>query len=649
MNIKILDSWLRDYLKTKATAHEIAKAMSLGSVSIERVEPYKNDFVYDIEITTNRTDLMSVVGLAREASAILPQFGFSATFTPPKLIGDPRPVDDLPLEIINDQRLVGRICAAVMEVKVRSSNPLIQERLETSDIRSLNNIIDITNYIMRTIGHPAHVFDYDRLANQTIRIRESKKGEMITTLDNKTYQLSGGDIVADDGQGEIIDLLGIMGLQNSVVTDETKRIVLFINNNDRHKMRKTSMTHGIRSEAVQMNEKGIDPELALEALMFGIELYQKEANGRLISPIINIHENPYKEKSITVTEQKIKQIMGVPISAIEAGDILKKLGFQIKVDRQSITAIIPSNRANDIDIPEDLIEEVARVYGYHNLPDLLPPISKVEIIPFGSSPIYWENRTKHAFKYWGYTEVYTYPMVSEEMYEGPTETAVKLKNPLGEEFVYMRLTLVPSLLKVMQDNKQAAAMHIFEIANVYQKGDKTLPKETRMLSGLIKKHHANFFEVKGLLEQLVKDFGIHNLNFFASKSSLETEIRIGNESIGSIEILDENIINFEINFEILTTYATLHKVYKPLAKYPSIIEDLSFIIDESIPTGEIIETIREESPLISEVSLLDRFENSRAFHLLYRDVTKNLTNEEVGKIRKAIIKTLEKKYKAEVK
>jgi len=650
MNIKILDSWLRDYLKTKATAHDIAKAMSLTSISIERVEPYKNDFIYDIEITTNRPDLISVIGLAREAAAILPQFGFAATFTPPKLIQPAKPQEKIPLEIINDRRLVGRICAAVMEVNVKKSDPTITERLETSDIRSLNNIIDITNYIMRTIGHPAHVFDYDRIPNQTIRVRESKQGEMITTLDNKTYALPGGDIVADDGKGNIIDLLGIMGLENSVVTDDTKRIVLFIDNNNPHKMRKTSMTLGIRTEAVQMNEKGIDPELALDALLFGIELYQKEANGRLLAPIIDIKESPYKEKSLTVSQQKIQQVMGVPIKLKEAASILEKLGFQVKIDGEEIKAVVPSNRADDMNIPEDLIEEVARVYGYHNLPDILPPVTAIDIKPFASNPFYWEKRAKDALKYWGFTEVYTYPMVSEEMYEGPTTEAVKLANPLGEDFVYMRCTLVPSLLKVVQDNKPYNSIQIFEISNVYEKIGNKLPRETRMLGGLIKKPQANFFEVKGLLEQLAADLGIKNLHFSnVGTSSLETEIKIGKDVIGSIEILDDTLVNFELNFETLTKHATLNKSYKPLAKYPPIIEDISLVVDESIPTGEIIKTIKDESSLITEVSLLDKYENSRTFHILYQHANKNLTSEEIAEVRNSVIKILKEKYKVKIK
>ena len=188
MNIKILDSWLRDYLKTKASAKEIAEKLSLTSVSVERVENYGSDFIYDIEITTNRPDLFSVVGIAREAAGILPQFGIKAEFYPP-ILKTPSQTENLPIEIINDPKLVNRILAVSMEVTIKSSPKDITERLETSGIRSLNNVIDITNYVMRVLGHPMHVFDYDRLNTKRLTVREAKKGEQIQTLDNKIYSL----------------------------------------------------------------------------------------------------------------------------------------------------------------------------------------------------------------------------------------------------------------------------------------------------------------------------------------------------------------------------------------------------------------------------------------------------------------------------
>ncbi len=199
MDIKILDSHVREFLKTNASAKEIAEKLTLTSLSVEKVEKWKEDYIYHAEVMTNRPDLASVVGFAREASAVLPQHGIQANFVAPTIEEANDVKESAIITIENDDTLIHRICAVVMEVSIGESPEYIKKRLEAADIRSLNNVIDITNYVMRTIGHPTHVFDYDRLPNHAIHIRESKKGEQIITLDHKTHTLPGGDIVADNG------------------------------------------------------------------------------------------------------------------------------------------------------------------------------------------------------------------------------------------------------------------------------------------------------------------------------------------------------------------------------------------------------------------------------------------------------------------
>lgn len=271
MDIKILDSHLREYLDTKAKPADIARCLSLSSASIERVEELGKDYVYSVEITTNRPDMVSVYGLAREAAAVLPHFGFDAKLIPlklPKVVCETK--DKQTVKVVNDDTLVRRVMGVVMDVAKGESPDYIKERLEAAGIRSLNSLIDVTNYVMLEIGHPTHVFDYDRLTTKKLIIRPSKKGEKVVTLDKKEHILQGGDIVADNGEGEIVDLLGVMGTANSVVTDSTKRILFFLDNNDPWKIRKTSMGLAIRTEAAALNEKGIDPELAATALSRGV-------------------------------------------------------------------------------------------------------------------------------------------------------------------------------------------------------------------------------------------------------------------------------------------------------------------------------------------------------------------------------------------
>ncbi|HZE86715.1 MAG TPA: phenylalanine--tRNA ligase subunit beta [Methylomirabilota bacterium] len=650
MNIKILDSWLREYLKTDATPKQIAEKLSLTSVSVERIEKYKNDFLYDIEVTTNRPDLMSLTGLARETAAILSENNMQARFVAPKIV-HPKQIKVIEtITIKNNEKLVNRICAVVMEVTANQSSKIIKERLESTDIRSLSNLIDVTNYVMRVIGHPTHVFDYDRLATKTLTIRESKPGEEIITLDKKIYKLPGGDIVATNDKGEVVDLLGIMGLEKSVVTNQTKRILFFIDNNEAGHIRKTSMSTGIRSEATVINEKAIDPELAMDALLYGIQLFEKIADGKVVSDIIDIYPNKQKIPTIIVTETKINNLIGVVIPLKKAADMLFQLGFEVKIENSNLIARPPSFRTKDIQMPEDIIEEIARIYGYHNIPNSLPPLNTAAIINDDTNPFSWEDMAKDTLKYWGFTEVYTYPMVSETLFEGPLEDAVTIQNPLSEDMVYMRRTLVPSLLQVVSKNKNHPEIKIFEIANVYHKRQNNLPNELLRFAGVIKKSAISFYEVKGLIEQLLIELGIKNLVFKPlEKGGDGATVFFDKEKLGDIEILDSETIDFELDFQLLLKHATRKKAYQPLSKYPSVIEDLAIVAPATILTGDLIELIQKQSTLIKKVSLLDKYEETRTFHIIYQSYQKNLTSDDVVPVRMKILNSLKEKYNARLK
>ncbi len=647
MNIKILDSWLRDYLKTKAQPKIIAEKLSLASVSVERLEKFKNDFSYDIEVTTNRPDLMSVTGLARESAAVLRQNKIDAEYIPPNT-SIPK-IDKITekIEIKSDQTLVNRICAAVLEVKVKPSSEKIKERLEAGGMRSLNNLIDITNYITRTIGHSSHVFDFDRLDTEKLIVTQSKPGDKIVTLDKKTYTLSGGDIVAIDDRGRIVDLLGIMGLENSVVTNNTKKILFFLNNNDPVRMRRTSMELGIRTEAVILNEKSTDPELAWSAFLYGIKLFEEMAEGKVVSELIDIYPNKIKTKEIEISEEKINSVIGADIPLNESAQILESLGFEIKMEQKVLKVIPPSFRNNDIEIAEDLIEEIARIYGYHNLPSIMPPVNNTAISDLRDA-FYWENRTKDALKFWGFTECYTYSMVSGRS-AGEKETdMVKIKNPLDEDHVFMRTSIVPSLVEVAGVNTSREHARIFEIANVYIKKPVALPDEIKTLCCLIKGKGSDFFDAKGIVEQIFVELGITDADFKNGKQ-VTADIFIGSRIAGFINILGNDTVVFELNFELLTKYATDKKVYKPASKYPAVVEDISLIIDFKYKTGDIIKEIKKQSSLISSVALLDKFEKSRTFHIEYQSMDRNLTKEEILQINTRLISTLRQKYGALLK
>lgn len=649
MNIKIPDSWLREFLKTKASHTEIAEKLSLASVSVERIEKIADDFVYDIEITTNRPDLMSVIGIAREAHAVLPQFGIEARFEEPKNKPVPNSIDDLKLNTTNDEKLVNRICAVIMEVKMGDSPDFVKKRLEASGIRSLNNLVDITNYVMRETGHPAHVFDYDRLKTKNLIIRESKKGEKIKTLDEKIHTLSGGDIVADNGNGEIEDLLGVMGTENSVVTDNTKRVVLFLDNNEPNRIRKTSMELGIRTEAAIINEKGIDPELTYKALLRGIELYREIADAKILSKVIDIYPNKVKLRKMTISNDKISRVIGINIPIKTSTTILSSLGFEATAKGDIISVNVPTNRLQEVSIEEDLIEEVARIYGYDKLPNLLPQNTDFQAFNISSSPFFWEKRVKDALKYWGFYEIYTYSMVSSDLFEGPLADAVTIQNPLSEDRIYMRKTLIPSLLEVTHDNPSHDRVKIFEIANVYHKRKNDLPNEKIMLAGVIKSQNVSFFDVKGIIEQLFSDFGIKNFIFKKRGSGgVGADVFLDQDFLGEIEILDNEIADFEFDFSILIKHANLKKIYHEISKFPPVIEDIRVLISPEVQYEKIVKTIKQQSDLVSSVFLLDVYKDKKTFRITYQDFEKNLTNEEIAPIREKIISALKQSLKAEI-
>lgn len=647
MNIKILDSWLREHVETKATPAKIGEVLSQSSVSVEKIEQVGRDHLYEIEVTTNRPDLMSIVGLARETAVALKADGVAATFKERKLHTPKEASEELPVKITNDPKLVHRIVAVALSVKLDKSPQLIRDRLEATDIRSLNNVVDTTNYVMREVGHPMHAFDLDRITTKHMVIREAKKGEKIVTLDKKEYTLNGGEIVADNGEGEIIDLLGVMGTLNTSVTDHTKNVLLLIDNNDVNKIRKASMELGIRTDAAVLNEKGVDIELAKTALIRGIQLLEEIADAKLTSKITDIYPKPVTPNTISVSFQKINEVMGITISEKQVVEILEGLSFKVKTTKDAITVTPPSFRSDDVTIPEDVIEEVARIYGYHKLPSVLPPLTKVVPQNQATNNFYWEDEVRKALKYWGFTEVYTHSLISEDMLEVPIKDAVVLQNPLTTDLVYMRTTLIPSLLQALRENT-GEAIKIFELSNVYKKRKGDLPEELLMLGGVVKTEHTSFYQVKGILEALCSVLGIKTYEFKKLESGEGARILVGGELAGEIEVLDRNVIDFEISFEVLLKHANTKKTHIPLPKFPAAIEDLRIATSSEIDYATIVATIKKADKLVSSVELLDTYEDKKTFRITYQSKERNLNNTDIKAIREKIITILKSDLQAEI-
>ena len=626
MDITILDSWLRDYLKTKATPSEFAKYVSLSGPTVDRTHYHGKDFIYDIEVTTNRVDAMSVYGIAREAATILPLYNIKAELAPLPQYSKKLPTKGPKLELKSDPKLTSRLMGVVIEdIKNWKTPKWMVERLESAGMRSLNAVVDITNYVMQEVGHPCHVFDYDAVASSAydkvpkIVVRESKKSEQITSFDNKTYTLSGGDIVFDDGESNIIDLPGIIGLKNTVVNDNTKRVLFFLDTNDAKHIRKTSMELAIRTNAAVLNEKDVDPELAEVALKRGLILFEEVCKAKVASPIYDNYPSPYKSKSLDISADFIENILGVKIEEKIITNILKNLGFGVSLKNNIFSIEVPSFRATDISIPEDIIEEIARMYGYHNLPSKMMagelPITKTD------SKFDQERHIKDLLVRLGGTEVYTFSLVSKGM---TGENSLRVSNPLGSDTEYLRNTLKHSLVQAMNNNKTYEKAFIFEMSNVFLQNGNKLPEEQMMLGAVLKGY--SYREAKGIAESL-----LHNLHI------TDLQIEVNN--------LENNYFYFELSVDKLTSHMREYATFKPTPEFPAQIEDITLKIAPHEKVGDFLEKLRTSHRNITRVELSDIYERNFTFRIWYQDEKKTLTDQEVSNIRKEIVEKLNLKEK----
>lgn len=650
MNILIPHKWLLEHLETKAKPEDLARCLSLCGPSIERMHQVGGDTVYDIEVTTNRVDAMSIRGIAREAATILPEFGIAARLKPKNYQPTAKNIaPKLDFKIVNDPKLSHRILAIKLtNVAVGPSPKWLTTRLEQVGQRPLNNLIDITNYVMWELGHPVHAFDYDRLAKKTIIVREARAGEKLTTLDNRTISLVGGEVVYDDGTGTIIDLPGIMGTHNTVITNQTKNVLLWIESNVAEKIRFASMTHTLRSQAAILNEKHVDPELSWEAINRAVELYQQIANAKIGSQLVDIYPKPPTTKPVTVKQALIDTYMGLKVPEKRIVRILENLGCLVESNSAAgiYTVTPPSYRARDITIPQDVIEEIARIYGYHNLPSQIMATT-IPDTP-ASQDFDLEYRLKTWLAGWGAQEIYTYSLVSAKLAAESgysLNTHLRLKNPLTDDLVYLRRSLIPSLTEVIRTNHRDP-LTVFELQNVYHPNTKRSGLPTEELQLAILTNHS-YLKLKGIVDALMNKLYIEN---FVVKPAGEVvgEIYVGKTKLGTIgQLRDSKLYALTINIQALRTVAKKNPQYLPVTNLPPIIEDLTFSILEKTHLGPVIETIKNISSLIQSVELKDVYQGRNyTFTIVYRHPERSLTDKELMPIRKKIVSSLGKAYSA---
>ncbi len=717
MDLRVPHSWLKEAIKITKTPKEIASRVSLSGPSIDRVRKEGGDTVYEAEITTNRPDAFSILGFAREVAVILgvpfqehlsekkKKTAWSALKVEVKRIsGKSRGAGSAlggkthkPYTLIvdiQDPSLCRRYCGAVLDhVVVRPSPEWMRKRLELCGVRSINNVVDITNYVMLEYGQPMHAFDADKLIaktkkgqvdlfNKRIHIRRAEKKEIIKTLDGEVKKLDPSILVITDDI-QAIAIAGIKGGDASGIDSTTNTIVLESASFNPVNIRTSSRLLDLRTDASARFEKGISPEYVPYAILRAIELLKEYADASIVTDIIDAYPKKEAVPSINFSYHLLERVLGIAIPKKEAVNILVSLGFAIKETPKGLQVDIPFWRRGDVALPIDLVEEISRIYGYFRIP-LRSLHGAIPLIKQEAS-FFWEKQTKQYLRGRGMSEIMSYSFVSEDLLRRcniDPQYAVKPHNPLTVDFEYMRTSLIPGLLDTLMRNEQKAeSFRLFELSKVYYPAKKNeLPDQEMRLTGVFAKkgtEDALFFELKGIIEALLHEwFGssvssvlwkpvIIEKDFWKKGSA--AEIALGNIYIGTVGVLRKDITDrfglgvpvacVDIDFDATVPHMTTVKTYKQLPKYPPVLRDLALVIDKKWTYADIISTIKASDPLITRLELFDVFEHEKlgeanhslAFHISYMSPYQTLRADEVDNVHRNVIDLIQERFGAQIR
>ncbi len=651
-------SWLKEYLDITLSPKELGERLTEVGLGTEKITKIDNDVIFEFEITPNRPDLLSIIGIAREIAAIegkkVKYPGVNVTH-PRGVIGSLKPKKILPLKIKTNATINPRFTGIIIDnVIVKESPSWLKDKLNLIGQRPINNIVDITNYVMLELGNPIHAFDYHKVKDHLMTVEQAKGGESFKSVDGISYHLPKGAVIISDSE-TIIDLCGIKGGFNSATFKDTKTIFIRVPVENPILIRQTSQALGLRSNASSIFERGVNAGGTIDALKKCVDLIFEIAGGEIASEIYDLKKEAFEPWKLNLRLSRLKHILGIEIPEKKILSILSNLNLLPQVsypsfprkressprlDRGStksgmtestIECTIPTYR-NDLKIEEDLIEELARIYGYNNFPKTLP----VGQIPMQKIPYFKDYRIdekiKNILTSSGFSEVYTYSLISEKDIESvgiQPEKTLRIDNPTSREFEYLRPTLKPNLIKALLQNvPNNEKISLFELGKVYKGENLDEAKENYCLSGI--SNNKNYFEVKGIIERLYEDLGTKE-----------------NPSM-CIEIINEGVF-FKLNYSKILSKINLQKKFTPLPKYPPIIEDLAIVAKPNIKTVELMDEIKKQNSLIVDVSLLDQFEETRTFHIIYQHRERNLTTDEVAQIREKILKSLKQKFGARLK
>ncbi len=634
-----------------------------------------DDHVAEFEITPNRPDCLSVIGLAREAAAT---FGKPCRFHQPVVKGGGEGVLPELLDVETpDPELCPRYTARMARnVKIGPSPKWMRERLRAMGVRPINNIVDITNYVMLEYGQPMHAFDYRYVKGGKIVVRRAQDGEELTTLDGNVRRLTSNMLViADDTRA--VGLAGIMGGENSEIVDDTVDVVFESANFDGTTIRKTALALGMRTEASAKFEKGLDILNTLPAVNRACELVELLGAGEVLDGVIDILNYVPQPTVLKVEPEKINALLGTDVPAAEMVSILKKLGFQAEDGQVSV----PSWRG-DVKEMADLAEEVARFYGYNNIPTTL---MRGQTTLGGYSPEQkLEQRLGTTCRSCGYDEIITYSFISPTWYDkigwpanDPRRKSFKILNPLGEDTSIMRTTTLPSMLDILARNYnyRNKDVRLYELGRIYLPGGENgLAKENKALTLGAYGESFGFYNLKGVVEAIVKEIRMEDVEFVPCSDNPSyhpgrcAHIYACDHCVGVMGQIHPNVSKAfgvdgelycaELSFNELMSTRGADAEYVPLPKFPSVTRDIAVVCDEAVTVGALEKAIRRGAKgLLKEVSLFDIYrgkgidegKKSVAFNLVLRADDRSLTSEEADEDVKSILEALEQECGAKLR
>lgn len=682
--MKVPFNWLKEYIEGSITLNEVASSLTMSGLEVSAIEEYNDDKVLDIEVTPNRSDCLSIIGIAREIRAI---FGLKLKKPTTKIKEELRD-DRFAISIANPElcfRYAGRI---IRDLKVAPSPKWLKSRLEKAGIRSINNVVDVTNYVLFEYGHPLHAFDLDFIEGQRIRVGtpetiSGKNKEEIVTLDSIKRTVTTDDLLIWDAVKPIA-IAGVMGGANTEVTEKTVNIIIESAYFKPESVRKTSKRLGLKTEASYRFERGTDIEALKEALDRAACLIQEIAGGRIYEAI-DVYPSKIPKIEIPFNTEKICRFVGINLKDEEILRILELLEIDVEKKDNFYIAKAPTHR-QDISIEEDIAEEVTRIYGYDKVPSQLPSLFKfvTENHEVAKKRQFFSKFRDYMIGL-GYSEAVNFSFMSPDdldLFELPEEDMrrhyISLMNPLKQEESIMRTMLLSNLLRNTERNtaRGIETLKLFEIGKIFIADEKTpLPQEPVHLGIITKKEELksvfkddpyDFYALKGLIDGVVRHLKLRNVKYVRSSELFlhpgqSADILINDEKIGFIGVISPTILSkfdfktkpficmAELDLDNLFKLTNQEVTYKPFSNYPSIKRDTALIVSADFESQKIFEIIDSfGSELIEDVFFFDVYQGkgipegskSIAFRVIYRAFDRTLTAEEVETIHTQLINML---------